>query len=82
MHGKTLSRLTRGRLVLEPPKPDHLKPEERLAQHQASVHHRGPNPGGTVRVTMRNRLGDEKPTVRKMYDRTVKPRRRRRRKES
>jgi hypothetical protein len=42
--------------------------------------HRGPDPGGTVRVTMRSKLVDEKPTVRKMYDAASQPKRKRRKK--
>lgn len=82
MYGRTLSRLARGRLILDKIPDDHKSPEQRMAEHKASVAHTGPNPGGTVRVTMRTKLGDERPTVRKMYDRTTKQRRRRRRKES
>lgn len=67
----SLSRLMEG-ADRQPP----FDPAERLRLHKASVAHRGPDPGGTVRVTMRNKLGDEKPTVRKMYDKTAKPKRR------
>lgn len=70
---------------MPPSRPDHLTPAERLAEHKASKAHIGPDPGGRVRVVMRNKLGGEKgaeaPLVRAMYDTTTKPKRRRRRKE-
>lgn len=56
---------------------DHLTPAARMAEHKASMEHTGPDPGSTVRMTLREKLGDEKPTVRKMYDRATKPKRRR-----
>lgn len=54
------------------PRQDHVPPEQRLAEHKASKAHIGPDPGGTVRVTMRNQRGGEKgaeaPLVRGLYD--------------
>lgn len=55
---------------------DHLTPDERMAEHKASLAVPAV-PGHTVRASLR-RLGDERPIVRAMYDRTVKPRKRRR----
>lgn len=70
----SLSRLMEG-ADRQPP----FDPAQRLALHKASLAHRGPDPGGTVRVTMRNKLpGGEAAIVRAMYDKTAKPKRRRR----
>lgn len=64
--------------ILPESKPDHLTPAERLAEHQASRAHRGPD-GGTVRLTLRSEHGDERGIVRAMYDIANKPKRRSRR---
>jgi hypothetical protein len=66
---------------------DGVSPAARLAEHLRSKAHRGPDAGGTVRVTMRNKLGGEKgaeaPLVRGLYDiaNSKRKRRPRRRKE-
>ena len=75
MHGRLLSKSTRGRLVIDKIRDDHLTPAERMAEHQASVRHRGPDPH-TTRLHIRAKLGDERQLVRGMYDRTIKRRRR------
>jgi len=72
--------------VMPEAKRDGVPPAKRLAEHLASKAHMGPDPGGTVRVTMRAKRGGEKgaeaPLVRSMYDIANKPtRRKRRRKE-
>jgi len=64
------------RVVLDRYHEDHLRPEERMAEHQASVNHRGADPH-TTRLQIRAKLGDERALVRAMYDRTTKKRSRR-----
>jgi len=72
VHGRVLSKLTRGRFVMDKPvRDDHRTPAERLAEHQASMAHRGPDPH-TTRLHIRAKVGDERPLVRGMYDRTTK----------
>lgn len=76
--GDPTSRGNHGRLDLSKTKDNGLvSPEKRMAEHKASKAHRGPGGMTSVRVRMRLVFGDERPTVRKMYDRTTKPRKRR-----
>lgn len=56
---------------------DHVPPDVRLREHLASKRHQGPCPGFSVRVNMRHKQGDERPTVRKMYDKTAQKGRKR-----
>jgi hypothetical protein len=56
---------------------DHKTPDERMAEHKASVAHMGADPH-TTRLQIRAKLGDERALVRGMYDRTVKGKRGRR----
>lgn len=62
----------------------HLPPEKerarRLESHRASMAHRGPNPGESIRQQLRGKMGDEAPLVRKLYDLTANTKRSRRRK--
>jgi len=84
MHGKTLSKLTRPRLILDDKETREVSPAEaaeRLRKHQESKGHLGPDPH-TTRLQIRAKVGQEREAklVRGMYDRTVKPKRKRRKK--
>lgn len=70
--GESVAYEDRGRAIFDRLAEDHLTPEQRLAEHKAS---KVPGPhGNTVRLRLRL-IGDERPLVRSMYDRTSKPKR-------
>lgn len=71
--GDPTSRGDRGRVDLGKARDNGIgTPEQRMAEHKASLA-LGPGGDTTVRLHLRDKLGDEKPLVRKMYDRTTKP---------
>lgn len=74
---KIIKRVEGERLVLAPPQRDHLTPEQRLREHLDSKKQPA-EAGSTVRTRLRAELGYDSAAkvIRRSFDRTVKPKKR------